>query len=151
MYVFNPFCIRMLQNKTQIAWQKWFWGPRASKSLTGALEPGRIKDFALRRSWCALRVHNLLRPLYLKSWALLHKKIVGIKAKSKSKIRIKPKSRCIKLGEIKPKLNSFKIGKKVTFYGCHGNRDLFYALRALFLCQPIYVWFQALMFDFDPS
>ena len=46
------------------------------------------------------------------------KKIVGIKAKSKSKIRIKPnprikpKSRCIKLGEIKPKLNSFKIGKK---------------------------------------
>ena len=23
-------------------------------------------DFALRRSWCALRVHNVLRPLYFK-------------------------------------------------------------------------------------
>ena len=31
------------------------------------------------------------------------------------------------------------MGKKVIFYGCHGNMDLFYALRALFLCQPIYV------------
>ena len=43
------------------------------------------------------------------------------------------------------------MGKKVTFYGCHGNWDLFYAIRALFSCQHIYVLFQALMFDFDPS
>ena len=43
------------------------------------------------------------------------------------------------------------MGKKVTFYGCHGNGDLFYAERALFSSQPIHVLFQALMFDFDPS
>ena len=85
------------------------------------------------------------------SRALLHKKIVGIKAKSKSKIRIKPKSRCIKLSEIKPKLNSFKMGKKVTFYGCHGNgfilcpKGPFLMSTHLCLISGTYVWFWSII------